>query len=109
MPTDNEIEVAARVLALRKVHISKLTQEQIDAQKQTTVQALTAAEQVRGSEWQPIETAPKDGREVLLGFQGQFTWISFVGNAYGKETTKSGYAAPTHWVPLPAPPTSPTK
>ena len=76
-------------------------------------------------EWQPIETAPKDGTWVLLtggvifyGWDGddfpdcvvgqyvsdqyvsedkwQFAWYD--GGCYGE------YEHPTHWMPLPAPP-----
>lgn len=72
------------------------------------------------SEWQPIETAPKDGGWVLLmggriGFQwdgdtkpplvcGQFVnnagwWFAFYDSGWLGE-----YENPTHWMPLPEPP-----
>ena len=58
--------------------------------------------------WQPIETAPKDGTEVLLceplsggyhfivvgAFWRQLDWITGGGRQVD----------PTHWMPLPAPP-----
>jgi len=64
------------------------------------------------SQWQPIETAPKDGTEILLCFgsdknsQGLLharwhepfpNWLAV---SYGREILD----APTHWQPLPAPP-----
>jgi hypothetical protein len=76
------------------------------------------------SDWQPIETAPKDGTWLLLaggkcegdeGDEGrivsgqwaggtdprwQFAWYD--SGYYGE------YSDPSHWMPLPAPPASPS-
>jgi hypothetical protein len=73
--------------------------------------------------WQPIETAPKDGRTVLVFKRTEPCW-SIVGLAfwfggendticgwmsYGiprldQEPNTLGLAHPTHWMPLPEPP-----
>ncbi len=70
------------------------------------------------SEWQPIETAPKDGTPVLLFAPDDVPQI-VVGYAY-KHSSRAdvfwiymdealanispGGADPTHWMPLPTPP-----
>jgi hypothetical protein len=83
-------------------------------------------------EWQPIETAPKDLEDVLVGYWDTVnftkdTWVSFVA-AYqridfdeeeGQPPTlgwmpignggdgKEYQIFPTHWMPLPLPPKPP--
>lgn len=79
------------------------------------------------SEWKPIETAPKDGRAILLtAFEDDGTqfetwqmmwghikrngffpdkvgmWMSPDGSFTWNGTPDKG--GPTHWMPLPAPP-----
>lgn len=69
------------------------------------------------SEWQPIETAPKDGTQVLLyEVDEDGLEIIFVGeyqssrdeDCYGSKWTCTEYDAfnhyPTHWMPLPKAP-----
>lgn len=72
-------------------------------------------------DWQPIETAPKDGRRLLLGWvDGQVTegfwrwkqppgfpnyrwsddWIGWTRVEFEDKGIN-----PTHWMPLPEPPT----
>ena len=78
------------------------------------------------SEWQPIETAPRDGTSVLLwglvageisgpdketGFAGEGEWAE--GTHYKPDEDwwllsggdcYSTWCKPTHWMPLPEPP-----
>ena len=70
------------------------------------------------TEWQPIETAPKDGTEVLLwgrywsDSQGLFSRPhvgSYVENLERWQVGVSHHdyrfrVRPTHWMPLPPPP-----
>lgn len=74
------------------------------------------------SEWQPIETAPKDGTKILVAcaYGGveisewceleRFHWEHVDGNLWRKvEEEPSCFwnsNHPTHWMPLPPPPPS---
>ena len=61
-------------------------------------------------EWQDIETAPTDGRAILLGCQSIVSSGHFWRNANRKHPRDrwvwNGWpqCEPTHWMPLPAPP-----
>lgn len=64
------------------------------------------------SEWQPIETAPRDGTRVILAWDGVRVGYFLDNSASIKpwsgwkvpsmETWPKGQ--PTHWMPLPEPP-----
>jgi hypothetical protein len=78
--------------------------------------------------WQPIETAPKDGTDIIVGFDFATVWIVHVAWwraegiengcespddigwwSYVRHITQEkldGYHTPTHWISLPPPPTS---
>lgn len=79
-------------------------------------------------DWQPIETAPKDGTHILvfpalLAYPLVATWerparTPPMMRSRGEETGHFGFwrvamspakvpYEPTHWMPLPAPPSSP--
>jgi hypothetical protein len=65
------------------------------------------------AEWQPIETAPKDGTRLLLfGTERVFlTDRAFVGRwdaerAGGSWVGPEWRCIPTHWMPLPEPPSA---
>mgnify|MGYP006921441827 CR=1 FL=1 len=58
------------------------------------------------SEWQPIETAPRDGREMILliGLSG-WPGVGWSDTWWTRNYTAGG--VPTHWMriePLPVPP-----
>ena len=54
-------------------------------------------------QWQPIETAPRDGRRLILLYgPSRFPQV-----AYSNTWWTAGFSAenkPTHWMPLPKPP-----
>lgn len=72
----------------------------------------------RGGEWQPIETAPKDGPLLLYGLMGPTEMLRFNGPIvtsgyywdsidgwYSTASTWVGpFVEPSHWMPLPEPP-----
>lgn len=68
--------------------------------------------------WQPIETAPRDGEnhillcnaasgEISVGYWvgGKWPWRIF-DSAQPDGTNEWSEDGPTHWMPLPAPPTT---
>ena len=62
-------------------------------------------------EWQPIETAPQDGTTVLACCQGMrwhqvLFWMDDAGDDWTSEwMNMAGKSySPTHWMPLPEPP-----
>ena len=68
-------------------------------------------------QWQPIETAPKDGTEIILSREARVTsglWFDMGGDDEGAEgwsgwvSQDGGFSEehpPTNWMPLPEPPT----
>ena len=72
--------------------------------------------------WRPIETAPKDGRTVIVGRDmGDFGFVrgygrfegapgafrgGWISHGFSEHTGDLGLAHPTHWMPLPPPPTT---
>ena len=64
---------------------------------------LAKAEQ-RVAEWQPIETAPKDGSFILLATPKGRIADGFWSLVYGVWSWPYVMVEPTHWMPLPTPP-----
>ena len=68
-----------------------------------------AAQQDAGGGWQPISTAPKDGRRILTLEQWPVMDIRIARWVHGPHnvwiTDNGGYVRrATHWMPLPSPP-----
>ena len=53
--------------------------------------------------WQPIETAPKDGRFILAWSDYDCTFIGIFNGTWWIDD-HDNICRPTHWMPLPAPP-----
>lgn len=48
--------------------------------------------------WKPISEAPDHGKQILVGFMGQFEWYSYVAPAHGIDTGKHmPFGRPSHW------------
>jgi len=78
----------------------------------TTLSEAVASARAEG--WQPIETAPKDETEVLLWCGPREMQLgvwqaspSVEGGGWWMTTAECSTIYPTHWQPLPAPPTTP--
>lgn len=73
------------------------------------------------SEWQPIETAPRDGTRIMLGnehgvwmadwrpvyqsgYKPDNPWASAMLNHDHIANRRECYSKATHWLPLPEPP-----
>lgn len=98
----------------------QMMQQQIDVHRRGYIDHLTSEiDRLRAElakrQWQPIETAPKDGdTNILIGCFGKHwhgeQFIVFYDNDKPKYPwqTPDGISyhqdAPTHWMPLPAPP-----
>ncbi len=69
--------------------------------------AESAEAQLAQQSWRPIETAPRDGTEVLL-LAASYVFIERMGGGTpyrGWREHKGAVAYPTHFMPLPLPPT----
>lgn len=61
------------------------------------------------TEWQPIETAPKDGRDALIAYSDGYIAIGWWSDENQQWCWQNLYLSvmnPTHWMPLPEPPTT---
>jgi hypothetical protein len=67
---------------------------------------------MKKDEWQPIETAPRDGTLILVAWQNPnktwdmncMFWFEEDGKGEWFDYTADYICTPTHWMPLPKPP-----
>lgn len=92
----------------------------IDLMRQAADQLRAEVEALRADapQWRPIETAPKDGTNVLLvnrkGNMAAGLWMDSLsgsgwylrGGSLRPDTFFNDHHGPTHWMPLPAAPAS---
>lgn len=83
----------------------------------TLLQSLSEAGE-GSSQWRSIESAPRDGRDVLIGGHGDVLiahwheglggpgWLDDSGSSHHDYWNYVGLVKPTHWMPLPLPPQS---
>jgi hypothetical protein len=135
--TEDQITAAARALSNDNADICNVNREDNwmlygDSFRETAKIALEAAfAQSEHVGWQPIETAPKTGRTLLLGYTNVLgkwrtvcgEWISqacideqweepddaeagwYETSAEADDVPNCWPITPTHWMPLPAAPT----
>lgn len=72
--------------------------------------ALDEQRQAETDGWRPIETAPRDGRDLLLFLHREYGDVMFVAGWWTSRQEWAGDGGercpfePTHWTNLPAPP-----
>ena len=110
---------------LRRLHAENAALQQGYDAARMEIEALRSRQCLHGisepSGWMPIETAPKDGTLIVLGSRNG-VWIGkylpLYGSGYRPDNPWSSmllnhdhmaerYTWPTHWMPLPPPPTTP--
>lgn len=71
-------------------------------------EALSHARAAQSDGWQPIETAPKDGTQILVAYAG-WAWVEIASydedlRAWMITNDDAADDLPTYWQPLPSPP-----
>ncbi len=101
---DRVERVARAITAAAKKHGMSLTAPLMDEWPvDVLARAAIAAAEPR---WQPVETAPKDGRRFLVsdGAAVATVWWSAEADEWIGYDTEGAFGAVTHWMPLPPPP-----
>lgn len=114
MTKDSLIEELVKALEglLKHAGIADAAPEDVDWEDRQAERiaraALSRARAAQSEEWQPIETAPKDGTPILGtdedGEQYVIEWWPKGARQDGFYECGDLLRAPTHWRPLPSPP-----
>jgi len=116
----HECENPVTASSLKTIAISKLKKERDEAEESNESlrnQNTALDEKLAELDWQPIETAPRDGTAILIydGIDYYVSWYAFdsvfetnkswiFGKATGPYNAYAEIDTPTHWMPLPEPP-----
>lgn len=130
--SEDDDDESWNLICLSQARAISQAQLRIRALIPTTKAADYAVAKARGAQqWQPIETAPKSGRSILLGFVNSHgNWRTMLGRWISKEEILNEWedgdlfdegwyeisveaddvpncwlTNPSHWMPLPPPPT----
>jgi len=91
-------------LALEILRLKELVEEKerrllcVDADKALRQRAERAE---AAPQWRPIETAPRDGTEVLTCNQDRHIYLDWRDDTSNFPFNRKWYGNPTHWMPLP--------
>jgi hypothetical protein len=101
----------------RCLEVDKLRSDFAELGKEAVAlrQQLATAKKIGAAEWQPIETAPRDGTKILainnrgnqcvcLWQNGSCSWISMFSSGPSPFINGGCGSVLTHWMPLPEPP-----
>ena len=102
---DKRVEAAARVICL-ELNGTIFRDADNNEQDEAIFLATASIKASDAAAWQPIETAPRDGTLILVAVKHiGCDVVSFWGAGW-RETTNGLMLRdePTHWQPLPAPP-----
>ena len=102
--TTGRIRLAKDILSPEELHIFDDDEDWTD-EDQAAYERLMQRLSKKESLWQPIETAPKDGTEILgWPVEGGDNNIAIVYYFFRGWCSGDYGADPTHWMPLPKPP-----
>lgn len=103
---NNPFESQAASTGLRSDYQIGLDEGKNELQTRITELEAQLAVVQKNAAWQPIETAPKDGKDLLLsdGVVRIAFWDTARGGLWSKWPGREECKYPNHWMPLPKPP-----
>jgi hypothetical protein len=109
---ETTVTLMYQIEALRRKLVNAELQQQATEDRVTSALDSLATWRERAEraeaalQWRPIETAPRDGTHVLTFWNGNTHLVDWLDDKspYFLDRQWNGY--PTHWMPLPLPPTA---